>query len=104
MADYCYHDVHVTGNEKLMAEIGRRDAALAMSDPSQNRFGWGITPNRSGDGHGLITITIQNFGGRFVDGGKLRLVAEPCPGRRPAVLRAEPRAARPATDLRRTSI
>jgi hypothetical protein len=24
MADYCYHDVHVTGNEKLMAEIGRR--------------------------------------------------------------------------------
>jgi multiple sugar transport system substrate-binding protein len=45
----------------------RRDAALAMSDPSQNRFGWGITPNRSGDGHGFLNHVIQSFGGRFVD-------------------------------------
>jgi multiple sugar transport system substrate-binding protein len=45
----------------------RRDAALAISDPSQNRYGWGITVNRSGDGHGFITHVVQSFGGRFVD-------------------------------------
>ncbi len=30
-------------------------------------WGWGLTINRSGDGHGLITDIIQAFGGRFVD-------------------------------------
>jgi len=45
----------------------RREVALAISDPAQNRFGWGITVNRSGDGHGFITHVIQSFGGRFVD-------------------------------------
>jgi multiple sugar transport system substrate-binding protein len=45
----------------------RRDAALAVSDPSKEIWGWGLTINRSGDGHGLITNVIQNFGGRFVD-------------------------------------
>ncbi|NJM08712.1 extracellular solute-binding protein [Candidatus Gracilibacteria bacterium] len=44
-----------------------RDAALQVSDPAQNRFGWGVTVNRSGDGHGFITHCIQCFGGRFVD-------------------------------------
>ena len=45
----------------------RRDMALAISDPSKNRYGWGITVNRSGDGHGFLTHVIQSFGGRFVD-------------------------------------
>ncbi|GAB4437777.1 MAG: extracellular solute-binding protein [Chloroflexi bacterium OHK40] len=45
----------------------RRDAALAISDPSRDRYGWGITVNRSGDGHGFLTHVIQSFGGRFVD-------------------------------------
>src|SRR5690606_11872118 len=31
-----------------------RDYALEVSDPSQRRFGWGITINRSGDANGFI--------------------------------------------------
>lgn len=45
----------------------RRDAALAVSDPDNNMWGWGITINRSGDGHGLILGVIQAFGGSFTD-------------------------------------
>ncbi len=30
-------------------------------------WGWGLTLNKSGDGHTNITNIIQNFGGRFVD-------------------------------------
>lgn len=44
-----------------------RDAALAVSDPDNNVWGWGLTINRSGDGHGLIMGVIQGFGGRLVD-------------------------------------
>jgi len=52
---------------KLETLDQRRDAALKVSDPSKEIWGWGLTINRSGDGHSLITITIQDFGGRFVD-------------------------------------
>jgi len=52
---------------KLETLDQRRDAALKVSDPSKEIWGWGLTINRSGDGHGLITNVIQNFGGRFVD-------------------------------------
>jgi multiple sugar transport system substrate-binding protein len=45
----------------------RRDAALAVSDPSKEIWGWGYTTNRSGDGHGFITDVLQAFGSRFVD-------------------------------------
>jgi multiple sugar transport system substrate-binding protein len=45
----------------------RRDAALAVSDPDNNVWGWGLTVNRSGDGHGLILGVIQGFGGSFTD-------------------------------------
>jgi multiple sugar transport system substrate-binding protein len=45
----------------------RRDAALAVSDASKEIWGWGLTINKSGDGHGVITGAIQAFGGRFVD-------------------------------------
>jgi multiple sugar transport system substrate-binding protein len=45
----------------------RLDAALKMSDPSKERYGWGLTVNKSGDGHGLITTAFQAFGGTAVD-------------------------------------
>jgi multiple sugar transport system substrate-binding protein len=43
----------------------RRDAALAISGP--DFYGWGLTPNQSGDGFGYLTLLIQNFGGHFTD-------------------------------------
>jgi multiple sugar transport system substrate-binding protein len=45
----------------------RREAALAVSDPANNIWGWGMTINRSGDGHGLILGVIQSYGGSFTD-------------------------------------
>ncbi|MBC8161924.1 MAG: extracellular solute-binding protein, partial [Roseiflexaceae bacterium] len=44
-----------------------RDAALEVSDPSKNMYGWGITINKSGDGHGFINHVILSYGGRFVN-------------------------------------
>jgi multiple sugar transport system substrate-binding protein len=52
----------------------RRDAALAVSDPDNNVWGWGVTINRSGDGHGLIMSVIHSFGGSIVDESGLRVV------------------------------
>lgn len=46
---------------------GRREAALAVSDPDNQIWGWGFTTNRSGDGHGFILSVIQSFGGAFTD-------------------------------------
>jgi multiple sugar transport system substrate-binding protein len=45
----------------------RRDAALAVTDPENNVWGWGVTINRSGDAHGFILSVIQSFGGSFTD-------------------------------------
>lgn len=45
----------------------RRDAALAVSDPENNVWGWGVTINRSGDAHGFILGVIQAHGGSFTD-------------------------------------
>lgn len=45
----------------------RRDAALAMSDPDNEFWGWGLTPNQSGDGWGFLVLAIQAFGGHFTD-------------------------------------
>ena len=45
----------------------RRDAALAMSDPAGEFWGWGLTTNQSGDGFGVVTSIIQAFGGHFTD-------------------------------------
>lgn len=53
--------------QSLLTFDDRRDACLEVSDPSNNFYGWGMTINRSGDGHGLISSVIQAFGGRFVD-------------------------------------
>ena len=43
----------------------RREAALAISGP--DFYGWGVTPNQSGDGFGFLTLLIQSFGGHFTD-------------------------------------
>ena len=43
----------------------RRQAALAMSAP--DFYGWGLTPNQSGDGFGYLILTVQAFGGHFTD-------------------------------------
>jgi multiple sugar transport system substrate-binding protein len=45
----------------------RRDAALAISNADKKIWGWGMTINKSGDGHGLIIGVIQSFGGSFTD-------------------------------------
>lgn len=45
----------------------RREAALAMSDPDNEFWGWGNTPNQSGDGWGFLTQLIMSFGGHFTD-------------------------------------
>jgi multiple sugar transport system substrate-binding protein len=45
----------------------RRDAALQVSDPEKEIWGWGLTVNKSGDGHGAIIAVIHSFGGRVVD-------------------------------------
>jgi multiple sugar transport system substrate-binding protein len=45
----------------------RRDAALAMSDPDNEFWGWGVTPNQSGDGHGFLMSVINSFGGHYTD-------------------------------------
>jgi multiple sugar transport system substrate-binding protein len=44
-----------------------RDAALEVSDPDNQMWGWGFSINRSGDAHGLILGVIQGFGGSFTD-------------------------------------
>ena len=43
----------------------RREAALAMSGP--DFYGWGVTPNQSGDGFGFLILLVQAFGGHFTD-------------------------------------
>jgi multiple sugar transport system substrate-binding protein len=43
----------------------RREAALAVSGP--DHYGWGLTPNQSGDGYGYLVLLIQAFGGHFTD-------------------------------------
>ena len=45
----------------------RRDAALAISDPDSNFWGWGLTPNQSGDGYFFLTEVINAFGGHYTD-------------------------------------
>jgi multiple sugar transport system substrate-binding protein len=43
----------------------RREAALAISGP--DFYGWGLTPNQSGDGFGYLISVVQAFGGHFTD-------------------------------------
>jgi len=43
----------------------RREAALAISGP--DFYGWGLTPNQSGDGFGYLIGVVQAHGGHFTD-------------------------------------
>jgi multiple sugar transport system substrate-binding protein len=45
----------------------RRDAALAISKPNEEKYGWGVTVAKSGDGRGFIEGVIQNWGGHYTD-------------------------------------
>ena len=45
----------------------RREAALAISDPANKFWGWGITPNKSGDGENFVMSVINDFGGHYTD-------------------------------------
>ena len=55
-----------------------RDVALQISDPSKNRYGWGMTVNQSGDGNGLIQSIINAYGGAgSSDDGKKAIFNSP---------------------------
>jgi len=55
-----------------------RDAALEISDPSKNRYGWGMTVNQSGDANGLIQNVINAYGGAGAsDDGKKAILNSP---------------------------
>ncbi len=45
----------------------RRDAALQVSDPDNNMFGWGITVNRSTDARALVQAVLFHFGSTLQD-------------------------------------
>jgi multiple sugar transport system substrate-binding protein len=45
----------------------RRDAALQVSDPDNNLFGWGITINRSTDARALVQQVLFHFGSTLQD-------------------------------------
>ena len=45
----------------------RREAALEISDPANDFYGWGLTPNKGGDGWGVASAILQAFGGHFTD-------------------------------------
>lgn len=59
-------ELGLTGDD-LETYDQRRDAALAMSDPENSFWGWGLTPNQSGDGHGFLMSVINAFGGHYTD-------------------------------------
>jgi multiple sugar transport system substrate-binding protein len=45
----------------------RRDACLAISDPSNDFYGWGLTYNTGGDATGFIEHVIQSWGGHYTN-------------------------------------
>ena len=49
----------------LVNHNDRREAALAISGP--DFYGWGLTPNQSGDGFGYLIGVVQAHGGSFTD-------------------------------------
>jgi multiple sugar transport system substrate-binding protein len=44
-----------------------RTACLNVSDPARQRWGWGATVTRSGDGEGVVMDVLLQSGGRFTD-------------------------------------
>lgn len=53
--------------KSLTSWEARREAALAISDPDNEFWGWGLTVNQSGDGWGVATGIINAFLGHFTD-------------------------------------
>ncbi|WP_196258943.1 ABC transporter substrate-binding protein [Pelagibacterium limicola] len=51
----------------------RVDAALAISDPDNEFWGWGNTVNQSGDGWGIASGIFNAFGGHFTDASGLKV-------------------------------
>jgi multiple sugar transport system substrate-binding protein len=49
----------------LLNHNDRREAALKISGP--DFYGWGLTPNQSGDGFGYLIGVVQAHGGHFTD-------------------------------------
>ncbi len=45
----------------------RREVALAMSNADDEFWGWGLTPNQSGDGYGFLISLINAWGGSYTD-------------------------------------
>ncbi len=45
----------------------RRAAALAISNPDEDFYGWGVTVNSGGDATGFIEGVIQNYGGHYTN-------------------------------------
>jgi multiple sugar transport system substrate-binding protein len=58
---------HGIDPKTLTSWEARRAAALAMSDPDNEFWGWGVTVNQSGDGWGVVTSILNAFGGHFTD-------------------------------------
>ena len=46
---------------------GVKQACLAVSNPSQNFYGWGATISRSGDGESLVQNIMWSWGGALAD-------------------------------------
>ena len=44
-----------------------RDAAMKISDPAKQRWGWGLTVNRSGDGTTNVQQPLMRFGSQLQD-------------------------------------
>lgn len=53
--------------ESIQTYDQMRDAALAISDPAANFYGWGNSPYPTGDGTTLIFHVIHNWGGAITD-------------------------------------
>ncbi|MGH7919904.1 MAG: ABC transporter substrate-binding protein [Candidatus Dormibacteraceae bacterium] len=51
-----------------------RDMALEISDPSQQRYGWGITFNNSGDGTGAIEWVLNTYGSGLNDDSGTKVI------------------------------
>lgn len=49
----------------LLNHNDRREAAIKISGP--DFYGWGLTPNQSGDGFGYLIGVVQAHGGHFTD-------------------------------------
>lgn len=62
-----------------------RDAAMTISKPDKEFWGWGRTANRSGDGDGVVRDAIFQSGGQITDQTGEIVVLNKDPYRQPAI-------------------